>query len=89
MFDVVTLIINKRESKPSVQLRSPFLNTFGSSSEDAHKQERKTMKSIIFGLKAYPFRMDLNAGPTDEAQKMFYDFLFDGCYTVCDLESKW
>ena len=35
--DVVTPIVNKRESKPSVQLRSPFLNTFGSSSENTHK----------------------------------------------------
>ena len=34
------------------------------------------MKTIIFGLKAFPFRMDLNTGPTDEAQKMFYDFFF-------------
>ena len=30
--DVVTPVVQKRESKPSVQLKSPFLNTFGSSS---------------------------------------------------------
>ena len=75
---IVTPIINKRESKPSVQLMSLFLNTFGSSSENAYKPQRNTMKIIIFELKAYLFRIDLNAGPTNEAQKMFYGFLFYG-----------
>ena len=68
----------KRESKLSVQLRSFFLNTFWSSSEDADKSQRKIMKTIIFGLRAYPFRLDLDADPTDEDQKMFHEFLFEG-----------
>ena len=76
--DVVTLMVNKRESKSSVQMKSHVLNTFGSSFEDAHKLQRKTIKTVIFSLKAYPFRMDIDIGSTDEAQKMFYDFLFDG-----------
>ena len=76
--DVFTPIVKKREPKPSVQLRSPFLNTFGSSSEDANKAQSKSKKTVIFGLRAYPFRFDLDVDPTVEDQNMFHDFLFEG-----------
>ena len=35
--DFVTTTVDRRELKPSVQLRSPFLNMFGSSLEDVDK----------------------------------------------------
>ena len=76
--DVVTPTVHKRESKPSVHLRSLFHNTFGSSLEDANKQQRQIMKTVIFGLRAYLFRMDLNVDPTVEDQKMFDDFIYEG-----------
>ena len=76
--DFVTPTVDKRESKPSVQLRSLFLNTFGSSSEVANKPQRKIMKTVIVGLSAYPFRIDLNADPKVEDQKMFDDFIYEG-----------
>ena len=84
--DVVTPTVHKRESKPNVQLRShflntfrsPFLNTFRSSSDDVDKLQMKILKTIIFGLRAYLFRMDLNVDPTDEAQTMFDDFIYEG-----------
>ena len=73
--DFVTPTVDKRESKPSVQLRSPFFNTFESSSKDADKPQRKIMKTIIF---SYPFRIDLSADPKVEDQKMFDDFIYEG-----------
>ena len=76
--DVVTPTVHKRESKPSVQLSSHFLNTFGSYSEDADKPQRKIVKTVIFGLRAYLFKMDLNADLTNKAQKMFDDFIYEG-----------
>ena len=76
--DVFTLIVNKRQPKASVQLRSSFINTFGSSSDDADKAQIKSMKTVIFGLRTYPFRFDLDADPPVEDQQMFHDFLFEG-----------
>ena len=67
--DVVTLVVQKRESKPSVQLRSPFLNTFGSSSAEIDKPKRRMFKTVIFGLRVYPFRLEVDSEPTEEAQR--------------------
>ena len=36
------------------------------------------MKTVIFGLRAYPFRLDVDAELTDEAQKMSHDFIYEG-----------
>ena len=76
--DFATPTVDKRVSKPSVQLRSPFLNTFGSSSEDATKPIRKIMKIVIFGMRAYLFRLDLNTDLKAEGQKIF-DYFINEC----------
>ena len=76
--DVFTPIVNKRQPKASVQFQSPFINTFKYSSDDADKAQIKSMKTVIFGLRSYPFRFDLDAYLLVEDQQMFHDFLFEG-----------
>ena len=66
--DVFTPIIDKRKPKASVQLQLPFINTFRSSSDDANKAQIKSMKTVIFGLWAYPFKFNLNVDPSVEDQ---------------------
>ena len=61
--DFITPTVDRRESKHSVQLRSLFLNTFGSFSKYADKPKRKMHKTIIFSTRAYLFKFDLNADP--------------------------
>ena len=73
--DVVTPVFQKRESKLSIQLRSLFLNTFGSSSEEAPKPKWEIIKTVIFGLRAYPFRLEVDSEPIEEAQQMFNEFI--------------
>ena len=70
--------MQKRESKPSVQLRSPFLNTFGSFFEEAHKPKQGMFKTVIFGLRAYPFKLEIDSEPTEEAQQIFNEFISQG-----------
>ena len=36
------------------------------------------MKIVIFGLRAYPFRIDLNADPKVKDQKVFDNFIYEG-----------
>ena len=76
--EFVAPIVDRRESKPNVQLRSPFLNTFGSSSENFNKPKRNIPKTVIFALRVYPFRFDLNADANNEGQKFFNDFINEG-----------
>ena len=38
--------IDRGETKPSVKLRSPFLNSFGSSSEDDDKPKGESIKPL-------------------------------------------
>ena len=66
--DVFTPIVDKREPKASVQLQSPFINTFESSSDNADKAQIKSMKTVIFSLRAYPFKFNLDANPPVEDQ---------------------
>ena len=74
----VTPTIGRREAKPSVQLRSPFVNTFGSSFEDGDKPKRRIYKTVIFELWVYPFRFDLIVDLDAEGQKIFNDFIYKG-----------
>ena len=75
--DVVTLVVQKRESKPSVQLRSPFLNTFRYFSEEATKPKLGNI-IVIFDFRAYPLRLEVDSEPIEEAQQMFNEFISQG-----------
>ena len=35
-------------------------------------------KTIIFGLRAYPFRLEVDSEPTEEAQQIFNEFISQG-----------
>ena len=53
------LAVGKREAKPSVKLRSPFVNTFGSFSKRNDKSNDKAKKPKLSDLHACPFSVDL------------------------------
>ena len=69
--EFVTPLAKKRESKPGIQLRSPFLNSFGSSSEKYHE-------NCYIWFEEYPFRLELDTDLYDEAQKVFDEFIYQG-----------
>ena len=76
--EIVPPVVQKRESKPSVQLSLLFLNTFRSSSKEAHKPKRGMFKIIIFDLRAYPFRLEVDSKLAEEAQQIFNEFISQG-----------
>ena len=74
----ITPTVGRREAKPSVQLRSMFVNIFGSSSKDGDKPKQMIHKTVIFGLPAYSFRFDLNTNLDVKSQNNFNNFINKG-----------
>ncbi|PON75069.1 hypothetical protein PanWU01x14_044210 [Parasponia andersonii] len=71
-----TPIVSKREPKPEAQLKSPYINIFGSSEPVQEPKKKCAAKRKVKGL--YPFKTDLLAEVDSNIDTKFNDYFEKG-----------